>query len=427
MHNIYLKKLVKIYNAKKVVNSVDITIKSGKVTGLLGPNGAGKTTTFYMVIGIIKPDSGSIFYDKEDITQYPMYLRAKKGVSYLPQEPSVFKKLSVIENIMIILETLNLKREDRKERAFALLEELGIKNLADRKAGVLSGGERRRLEISRSLAINPSFILLDEPFAGIDPLAVDDIKDIIDNILVINPLVVVLTGGEPLLSPYLNIIIESLAGRVGLIIDTNGYVFSQEQLKIFKDKQIVVRISIDSQRPKVNDRYRPVIGDKKKQNLGAKKAIDLLNNCLDKDIASIVHTVTHRYNINDLSGMGEKFVCLGVKVWRILRLSPANDKPNINKVLGYDEDKYFHFYQEIIKKALNDWDKKMQVIIQENLYRERNSVILVSPSGNFMTESPLRGSGKIIIDPNNPKKPQKNELASKINWWAHYNRYLNFE
>ena len=255
----------------------------------------------------------------------------------------------------------------------------------------------------------------------------NDIKDIIDNILVINPLVVVLTGGEPLLSPYLNIIIESLAGRVGLIIDTNGYVFSQEQLKIFKDKQIVVRISIDSQRPKVNDRYRPVIGDKKKQNLGAKKAIDLLNNCLDKDIASIVHTVTHRYNINDLSGMGEKFVCLGVKVWRILRLSPANDKPNINKVLGYDEDKYFHFYQEIIKKALNDWDKKMQVIIQENLYRERNSVILVSPSGNFMTESPLRGSGKIIIDPNNPKKPQKNELASKINWWAHYNRYLNFE
>jgi lipopolysaccharide export system ATP-binding protein len=179
MHNIYLKELEKIYNGRKVVNSVNITIQSGRVTGLLGPNGAGKTTTFYMVIGMIKPDKGGIFYDTEDITEYPMYVRAKKGVSYLPQEPSIFKKLSVMENIMIILETLKFSRNQQKERANELLDELGIKHLADSKAGVLSGGERRRLEISRSLAINPSFILLDEPFAGIDPLAVADIKDII--------------------------------------------------------------------------------------------------------------------------------------------------------------------------------------------------------------------------------------------------------
>ncbi len=183
MHTLFLKKLIKTYAGKRVVDSVDIAIKSGQVTGLLGPNGAGKTTTFYMVIGIVKPDKGQILYDEKDITEYPMHIRARKGISYLPQEPSVFKKLSVMDNLMIVLETLELSQKERKDRAYKLLREFGIKHLADRKAGVLSGGERRRLEITRSLAINPSFILLDEPFAGIDPLAVADIKEIIKHLV----------------------------------------------------------------------------------------------------------------------------------------------------------------------------------------------------------------------------------------------------
>lgn len=177
-----LKKLVKIYNGMIVVNSVSLSIKSGEVVGLLGPNGAGKTTTFYMTIGMIKPDKGQVFLDDEDITNYPMYLRARKGVGYLPQEASIFRKLTTKQNIMAILEILPISRSEREERANKLLEELGIKKLADQKAIVLSGGERRRLEISRALATNPSFILLDEPFAGIDPLAVTDIKNIINHL-----------------------------------------------------------------------------------------------------------------------------------------------------------------------------------------------------------------------------------------------------
>ena len=177
-----LKNLVKIYNGKRVVNSVSLSVKSGGVVGLLGPNGAGKTTTFYMTIGMIKPDKGQIFLDDEDITDCPMYLRARKGVGYLPQEASIFRKLTTKQNIMAILEILPISRSEQEERANILLEELGIKNLADQKAGVLSGGERRRLEISRALATNPSFILLDEPFAGIDPLAVIDIKNIIEHL-----------------------------------------------------------------------------------------------------------------------------------------------------------------------------------------------------------------------------------------------------
>ena len=154
-------------------------IKNNRVVGLLGPNGAGKTTTFYMTIGMIKPDKGHVFLDDEDITTYPMYLRARRGVGYLPQETSVFKKLTVQQNIMAILETLSISKIEQKERADMLLDELGIKHLKDQKASLLSGGERRRLEITRALATNPSFILLDEPFAGIDPLAVIDIKNII--------------------------------------------------------------------------------------------------------------------------------------------------------------------------------------------------------------------------------------------------------
>lgn len=174
-----LENLVKIYNGRQVVNSVNMKIKNNSVVGLLGPNGAGKTTTFYMAIGMIKPDTGHVFLDDEDITTYPMYLRARKGVGYLPQETSVFKKLTVKQNVMAILETLSISKIDQEERADMLLDELGIKHLMNQRANLLSGGERRRLEITRALATNPSFILLDEPFAGIDPLAVIDIKNII--------------------------------------------------------------------------------------------------------------------------------------------------------------------------------------------------------------------------------------------------------
>jgi len=149
------------------------------VVGLLGPNGAGKTTTFYMTIGLIKPEGGKVYLNSEDITSCPMYLRARKGVGYLPQEPSVFRKLTVKQNVMAILETLPLSKSEQERRASNLLDELGIRHLSDQRASLLSGGERRRLEISRSLATNPSFMLLDEPFAGIDPLAVIDLKNII--------------------------------------------------------------------------------------------------------------------------------------------------------------------------------------------------------------------------------------------------------
>ena len=179
MATLSLENLVKIYNGKQVVNSINMKIKNNSVVGLLGPNGAGKTTTFYMTIGMIKPDKGHVFLDDEDITTYPMYLRARKGVGYLPQETSVFKKLTVKQNIMAILETLSISKIEQEERADILLDELGIKHLMNQKANLLSGGERRRLEITRALATNPSFILLDEPFAGIDPLAVIDIKNII--------------------------------------------------------------------------------------------------------------------------------------------------------------------------------------------------------------------------------------------------------
>ena len=174
-----LKDLVKSYGGKNVVDTVDVDIHSGSVVGLLGPNGAGKTTTFYMTVGIIRPDKGQVFIDNEEITRYPMHQRARRGIGYLPQEASVFAKLTVYQNIMAILETLPLSRPEQREKADSLLNELGILRLKHQKAARLSGGERRRLEISRALATDPSFILLDEPFAGIDPLAVIDIQNII--------------------------------------------------------------------------------------------------------------------------------------------------------------------------------------------------------------------------------------------------------
>ena len=177
-----IDQLGKQYGGRRVVNSVSLSVESRQVVGLLGPNGAGKTTTFYMTVGMVKPDQGRVFLDDEDITDYPMYLRARKGVGYLPQETSIFRKLTVRQNIMAILETLSLPKSERRERADRLLDELGIARLSDQKATVLSGGEKRRLEISRALAINPAFMLLDEPFAGIDPLAVADIKKIITHL-----------------------------------------------------------------------------------------------------------------------------------------------------------------------------------------------------------------------------------------------------
>jgi lipopolysaccharide export system ATP-binding protein len=179
MTTLYLRNLIKIYEGRQIVNSVSLNVESGDVVGLLGPNGAGKTTTFYMTVGLVKPDKGNVCLDDEDITDYPMHIRARKGIGYLPQEPSIFRKLSVKQNIMAILEILPISASEREERAKMLLDELGIHHLSAQKANVLSGGEKRRVEITRSLATNPSFILLDEPFAGIDPLAVNDIKKII--------------------------------------------------------------------------------------------------------------------------------------------------------------------------------------------------------------------------------------------------------
>lgn len=173
------KGLFKYYRKRAVVNDVSIHVKSGEVVGLLGPNGAGKTTTFYMIIGFIRPDKGKVFLGDKDISTWPMYRRAKRGIGYLAQEASVFRKLSVEDNIMAVLQFRNMTRKQRKARLEELLEELDIQNLRKNKAYTLSGGERRRVEITRALVNEPQFILLDEPFAGIDPIAVEDIQKII--------------------------------------------------------------------------------------------------------------------------------------------------------------------------------------------------------------------------------------------------------
>lgn len=182
MATLKLQNLRKAYGGRTVVKNVNLQVDSGKVIGLLGPNGAGKTTTFYMAVGMIRPQAGQVLFNEEDITDCPMYVRARKGIGYLPQEASIFRKLTVEQNVLAVLETMPMSKGEQRERTRGLLDELGIEHLKSQKASSLSGGERRRLEISRALATNPAFILLDEPFAGIDPLAVADIKKIIGHL-----------------------------------------------------------------------------------------------------------------------------------------------------------------------------------------------------------------------------------------------------
>ncbi len=176
---IHTKNLVKTYSSRTVVNNVSVNVKQGEIVGLLGPNGAGKTTTFYMVVGLIKPDEGEVYLDEIDITALPMYKRAQMGIGYLPQEASVFRKLSVEDNIMAVLEMTTLTRQERKDKLESLLDEFHLHHVRKNNGDSLSGGERRRTEIARALAVDPKFILLDEPFAGVDPIAVEDIQSVV--------------------------------------------------------------------------------------------------------------------------------------------------------------------------------------------------------------------------------------------------------
>jgi lipopolysaccharide export system ATP-binding protein len=175
-------KLKKIYNKREVVKSSSIEVKQGEIVGLLGPNGAGKTTTFYMIVGLVRPDGGDVFLDQVNITRTPMYKRARLGIGYLPQEASVFRNLTVEDNILSVLEFTSLSKSERKERTSKMLEELNITAIRKSMGYALSGGERRRTEIARALALNPKFILLDEPFAGVDPIAVEDIQQIVEGL-----------------------------------------------------------------------------------------------------------------------------------------------------------------------------------------------------------------------------------------------------
>ena len=224
MHLLETKGLTKKYGGRRVVDGVDITVKRGEVVGLLGPNGAGKTTTFYMITGIVPPDKGRVIFDKKDITNMAMHHRARSGIGYLSQEPSIFRKLTVEENIMAILETLDFPRKERKRRLDELLEELKISHLRKSRAYTLSGGERRRLEITRALVTNPMFILLDEPFSGIDPIAVYDCQEVI----------------KELKEKNLGILLTDHNARETLAITTRSYIMCDGKILISGKKEELI-------------------------------------------------------------------------------------------------------------------------------------------------------------------------------------------
>ncbi|MGC8861190.1 MAG: LPS export ABC transporter ATP-binding protein [Armatimonadota bacterium] len=209
------KNLVKAYKGRRVVNGVSLTMETGEIVGLLGPNGAGKTTSFYMIVGLVRPDEGQVLLDGRDITHKPMYQRARLGLGYLAQEPSIFRRLTVEENVRLVLEMGGLSRAEQKRKTDSLLEELGIAHIRDHKGLVLSGGERRRVEIARALATDPKFMLLDEPFTGVDPIAIGDIQDIVSH----------------LKDKGIGIIITDHNVRETLAITDRAYIMSEGEIK----------------------------------------------------------------------------------------------------------------------------------------------------------------------------------------------------
>ncbi|MBU2498913.1 MAG: LPS export ABC transporter ATP-binding protein [Proteobacteria bacterium] len=222
------KGLAKVYRGKRVVDQIDLTLNRKEIVGLLGPNGAGKTTTFYMIIGLARPDEGRVYLDGQDITHDPIYLRARKGITYLSQEPSVFRKMTVEQNLLAILESLSIPSHEIRERLKGLLSELNIGHLAKQKAASLSGGERRRLEITRALVTEPRFMLLDEPFAGIDPLALSDINQII----------------RQLKERGIGIIISDHNVRETLKVCDSAYIISQGRIVDFGDPEKILRSKV---------------------------------------------------------------------------------------------------------------------------------------------------------------------------------------
>ncbi len=207
--------LVKIYKGRRVVNDVSVSMETGETVGLLGPNGAGKTTSFYMMVGLVRPDQGNVLLDGKDITKKPMYIRARLGLGYLAQEASVFRKLTVAENILLVLEMHNMGKKKRLERTDQLLNEFGLQQVRNSKGQVLSGGERRRVEIARCLATDPQFILLDEPFTGVDPIAIGDIQDIV----------------RSLKNKGIGIVITDHNVRETLAITDRAYIMSEGEIK----------------------------------------------------------------------------------------------------------------------------------------------------------------------------------------------------